>query len=67
LKGARFRLFETKEGYSLDELIDLGLLKEAVAFCEVELTILAEEIEYLSEQIRRLKERLGIGEEVVEE
>jgi len=65
-KELKFRLVTTKEGETLDQLIDQGRIREAIAFCEVMLVLLENELAYIKGQLRRIEEALGI-EEVVEE
>jgi methyl coenzyme M reductase subunit D len=65
-EGYVFRLFATKDGKTVDDLIKEGMLYEAVAMIEVELVALSEEIAKLQENIREIKKRLGLEIEVKE-
>ena len=62
----RFRLITTKEGETLDQLIDQGRMREAIAFCEVMLVLLENELAYIKQQLIRIREALGIEEGVEE-
>jgi len=65
-EGYIFRLFATKDGKTVDDLIKEGMLYEAVAMMEVELVALSEEIAKLQENLKEIKKKLGLEIEVKE-
>jgi hypothetical protein len=62
----KFRLITTKEGETLDQLIDQGRVSEAIVFCEVMLVLLENELAYIKKQLARIREVLGLEEGVEE-
>jgi len=65
-EGYIFRLFATKDGETIDDLIKKNMINEAVAMMEIELVALSEEISKLQENLREIKKKLGLEIEVKE-
>ena len=65
-EGYIFRLFATKDGKTVDDLIKEGMLYEALAMMEVELVALSEEIAKLQENLREIRRKLKLEIEVKE-
>jgi len=53
----KFRL-ATKDGVTLDELIEQGQIETALAFIEIELTRISHEIGYLKGCLKKIKKLL---------
>ena len=59
-EGYLFRLFATTDGKTVDDLIKEGLIHEALAMCEIEITALKEELARLEENLKEIKKKLGL-------
>jgi hypothetical protein len=59
-EGYKFRLFATTDGKTYDELIEENMIKEAVAFIEVELVAISEELARIREALDKIKAKLGV-------
>jgi len=59
---SKFRLV-TKDGVTLDELIEDSRVEEALAFVEVELVNLENELKYLKKALRKIKKLVEEGRE----
>jgi len=59
MKKIKIRLL-TKNGESLDEMIDEGRIEQALAFIEVELTHLDNEMRYLKRSMNKIKKLIEV-------